>query len=54
MKTRHIFLTGTMALSAFAVTSCSLDTESMTQQNDETAYRNLEAAELGGHRFCIE
>lgn len=46
MKTRHIFLTGTMALSAFAVTSCSLDTESMTQQNDETAYRNLEAAEL--------
>ena len=35
-----------MALSAFAVTSCSLDTESMTQQNDETAYRNLEAAEL--------
>lgn len=46
MKTRHIFLTGTMALAAFAVTSCSLDTESMTQQNDETAYRNLEAAEL--------
>lgn len=35
-----------MALAAFAVTSCSLDTESMTQQNDETAYRNLEAAEL--------
>lgn len=35
-----------MALSAFAVTSCSLDTESMTQQNDETAYRTLEAAEL--------
>lgn len=35
-----------MALAAFAVTSCSLDTESMTQQNDETAYRNLEAVEL--------
>lgn len=46
MKTKHIFLTGTMALTAFAVTSCSLDTESMTQMNDETAYRNLEAAEM--------
>ena len=46
MKTRHIFLTGTLALSAFAVTSCSLDTESMTDQNEETAYRNVEAVEL--------
>lgn len=46
MKTKDIFLTGTMALTVFAVTSCSLDTESMTQMNDETAYRNLEAAEM--------
>ena len=46
MKTKHIFLTGTMALAAFTVTSCSLDTESMTQMNDETAYRNLEAVEM--------
>lgn len=35
-----------MALTAFAVTSCSLDTESKTDQNDQTAYRNLEAAEM--------
>lgn len=46
MKTKHIFLTGTLALAAFAMTSCSLDTESKTDQNDETAYANLEAVEM--------
>jgi len=46
MKTKHILLTGTLALAAFAVTSCSLDTESRTDLNDQTAYRNLEAAEM--------
>lgn len=46
MKTKHIFLTGSLALTALAMTSCSLDTESMTEQNDETAYRNQDAIEL--------
>ena len=45
MKTKHIFLTGSLALTVLAMTSCSLDTESMTEQNDETAYRNQEAIE---------
>lgn len=46
MKTKHIFLTGSLALTVLAMTSCSLDTESMTEQNDETAYRNQDAIEL--------
>lgn len=46
MKTKHIFLTGTLALAAFAMASCSLDTESKTDQNDENAYSNLDAVEM--------
>lgn len=46
MKTKHIFLYSSLALSALAFSSCSMDTESMTEQNDETAYRNTEAIEL--------
>lgn len=46
MKTIHIFLTGSLALTALAMTSCSLDTEPLTEQNAETAYRNQEAIEL--------
>lgn len=46
MNTKHIFLTGTLAVGAFSITSCSLDTESKTDQNDQTAYRNLEAVEM--------
>ena len=35
-----------MAVAGLTVTSCSMDTESKTSQNDETAYRNAEAIEM--------
>lgn len=35
-----------MAVAGLTVTSCSMDTESKTSQNDETAYRNTEAIEM--------
>ena len=34
------------AIGMFSICSCSLDTESLTDLNDETAYRNQEAAEM--------
>ena len=46
MKTRHIFLYSALAVAGLTVTSCSMDTESKTSQNDETAYRNTEAIEM--------
>lgn len=46
MKTKHILFAGTMMLSATVLSSCSLDTETKTKLNDETAYRNQEAAEM--------
>ena len=35
-----------MAVAGLTVTSCSMDTESKTSQNDETAYRNAEALDM--------
>ena len=35
-----------MAVAGLTMTSCSMDTESKTSQNDETAYRNTEAIEM--------
>ena len=46
MKTRHIFLYSSLAVAGLTVTSCSMDTESKTSQNDETAYRNAEALDM--------
>jgi len=46
MKTKNILLTGSLVLATFTIASCSLDTESKTDMNDETAYRNTEAAEM--------
>ena len=46
MKTRHIFLYSALAVAGLTVTSCSMDTESKTSQNDETAYRNAEALDM--------
>ena len=46
MKTRHIFLYIALAVAGLTVTSCSMDTESKTSQNDETAYRNAEALDM--------
>ena len=46
MKTRHIFLYSALAVAGLTMTSCSMDTESKTSQNDETAYRNTEAIEM--------
>lgn len=46
MKIKNIFFAGSMALAVLAVSSCSLDTESKTDLNDETAYRNTDAAEM--------
>ncbi|MGN1228677.1 MAG: RagB/SusD family nutrient uptake outer membrane protein [Prevotella sp.] len=46
MKTRHIFLYSALAVAGLTMTSCSMDTESKTSQNDETAYRNAEALEM--------
>jgi len=46
MKTKNIFINGMFALALTSVASCSLDTESLTDLNDLTAYRNQEAAEM--------
>ena len=46
MKTKNIFINGMFALALTSVASCSLDTEALTDLNDETAYRNQEAAEM--------
>ena len=46
MKTRHIFLYSALAVAGLTMTSCSMDTESKTSQNDETAYRNAEALDM--------
>lgn len=48
MKTKHILLTGVLAASTLAFTSCEdfLDTSSKTDLNTETAYSNLESAEM--------
>ena len=46
MKTRHIFLYSALAVAGLTVPSCSMDTESKTSQNDETAYRNAEALDM--------
>lgn len=48
MNTKHIFI-GAMAVAALGMTSCSddfFDTSSKTTQNTETAYSNLETAEV--------
>ena len=46
MKTKHILLYSALAVAGMAVTSCSMDTESKTSLNEETAYRNTEAIEM--------
>ena len=46
MKTKHIILYSALAVAGMAVTSCSMDTESKTSLNEETAYRNTEAIEM--------
>ena len=46
MKTKHIFLYSALAVAGLTMTSCSMDTESKTSQNDETAYRNAEALDM--------
>lgn len=46
MKTKNIFRNGMFAIGMFSICSCSLDTESMTELNDQTAYRNQEAAAM--------
>ncbi|MDD5894861.1 MAG: RagB/SusD family nutrient uptake outer membrane protein, partial [Prevotellaceae bacterium] len=46
MNTKHIFLYSALAVAGLTMTSCSMDTESMTSQNDETAYRNAEALDM--------
>ena len=46
MNTKNIFKHSLIALGMLGVASCSLDTESMTDLNDQTAYRNQEAVEM--------
>ena len=46
MNTKHIFLYSALAVAGLTMTSCSMDTESKTSQNDETAYRNAEALDM--------
>lgn len=46
MNTKNITRYGICALGLLAMASCSMDTESMTDLNDQTAYRNQEAVEL--------
>lgn len=46
MNTKNIFIKGTLALATLAFAACDLDTESKTDLNDETAYRNQEALEM--------
>lgn len=46
MKTKNIITSSVFALGMLSLASCSLDTESMTDLNDQTAYRNQEAAEM--------
>lgn len=42
---KHITMVGALAAALCVATSCSLDTESMTALNEQTAYRNLEGIE---------
>ena len=48
MKTnmKHLLYSGTLAFATLIISSCSMDTESKTSLNDETAYRNIEAVEM--------
>jgi len=46
MNAKNIILKGTLALAALTVASCDLDTESKTDLNEQTAYRNQEAIEM--------
>lgn len=46
MNTKHIIIYSALALTGMTMGSCSMDTESKTSQNDETAYRNTEAIEM--------
>ena len=48
MKTnmKHLLYSGTLAFATLTISSCSMDTESKTSLNDETAYRNIEAVEM--------
>ena len=48
MNTKHILLTSALVVSALAFTSCEdfLDTSSKKDLNTETAYSNLESAEM--------
>ena len=46
MKTKNIIRNGAFVLGMLSIASCSLDTESMIELNDQTAYRNQEAVEI--------
>ena len=46
MNTKHIILYSALALGGMILGSCSMDTESKTDLNDNTAYRNAEAVEM--------
>ena len=48
MNTKHILLTSALVVSALAFTSCEdfFDTSSKKDLNTETAYSNLESAEM--------
>jgi hypothetical protein len=46
MNTKNIFKIGMFTIGLFSVCSCSIDTESLKELNDLTAYRNQEAAEM--------
>ena len=46
MNTKHIIIYSALALTGMTMGSCSMDTESKTSLNEETAYRNTEAIEM--------
>lgn len=46
MNTKNILKNGMLALTLTGVASCSLDTESLTELNDLTGYRNQQAAQM--------
>ena len=46
MNTKNIFKNGLLAVGMLTVASCSLDTTSKTDMNDQSAYANQEAVEL--------
>ena len=46
MNTKHIIIYSALALTGMTMGSCSMDTESKTSLNEETAYRNTEAIEI--------